>query len=190
MTTPDTQTATEKRRNAKKKGLIIVHTGNGKGKTTAALGIVMRAWGRGMRVGVIQFMKNEHARYGEIKAAEKMGIDWMVTGDGWTWKSRDIEESASKARHGWELAQERILNGQYDVLLLDEFTYTMYFGWMDAAGIVDWLRANKPPMLHLIITGRYAPKELIEYADLVTEMCEIKHPYAEQGITAQAGIEF
>jgi cob(I)alamin adenosyltransferase len=190
MTTSTTKTATEKRRASKKKGLVIVNTGNGKGKTTAALGIVMRAWGRGMNVGVIQFMKNEHARYGEIKAAAKMGIDWMVTGDGWTWKSRDIDASADRARHGWELAQERILHGQYDVLLLDEFTYTMYFGWLDAADIVAWLQDNKPPMLHLIITGRYAPAELIAYADLVTEMCEIKHPYAEQGITAQAGIEF
>ena len=190
MTTLSTQTATEKRRNSQKKGLVIVNTGDGKGKTTAALGIVMRAWGRGMKVGVIQFLKNETARYGEIKAAEKMGIDWMATGDGWTWKSRDIDESASKARHGWELAQERILNGGYDVLLLDEFTYTIYFDWLDEAEIIQWLKANKPPMLHLIITGRYASKALIEYADLVTEMCEIKHPYAEQGITAQAGIEF
>jgi len=189
MTTADTQT-TENRRKSKKKGLVIVNTGDGKGKTTAALGIVMRAWGRGMKVGVIQFMKNEHARYGEIKAAEKMGVDWMATGDGWTWKSRDIDESASKARHGWELAQERIVNGHYDVLLLDEFTYAIYFDWLDETEIIAWLKANKPPMLHLIITGRYASKALTEYADLVTEMCEIKHPYAEQGITAQAGIEF
>lgn len=190
MTTASTQTTTEKRRSSKKKGLVIVNTGDGKGKTTAALGIVMRAWGRGMRVGVIQFLKNEHARYGEIKAAEKMGIDWMVTGDGWTWKSRDIDESASRARHGWELAQERILHGHYDALLLDEFTYTIYFDWLDENEIIEWLKANKPPMLHLIITGRYASKALIDYADLVTEMREIKHPYAEQGITAQPGIEF
>ena len=190
MTVSDNQTATEKRRASKKKGLVIVNTGNGKGKTTAALGIVLRAWGRGMRVGVIQFLKNEHARYGEIKAAKKMGVDWIVTGDGWTWKSRDIDESASRARHGWELAQERILNGDYDVLLLDEFTYTIHFGWLDESEVIAWLKANKPPMLHLIITGRYASQALIEYADLVTEMCEIKHPYKDQGITAQPGIEF
>jgi len=190
MATTIPQTMEEKRRKSQKKGLVIVHTGNGKGKTTAALGMVMRAWGRGMRVGVIQFMKNEHARYGEIKAAGKMGVDWMVTGDGWTWKSRDIEESASKARHGWELAQERIVNGGYDVLLLDEFTYTMYFDWLDEAEVIAWLKVNKPPMLHLIITGRYASKALMDYADLVTEMCEIKHPLKEQGVTAQPGIEF
>ena len=190
MTTPSVQKAAEKGRTSQKKGLVIVNTGNGKGKTTAALGIVMRAWGRGMRVGVIQFLKNEHARYGEIKAAEKMGVDWIATGDGWTWKSRDIDESASRARHGWELAQERILHGNYDVLLLDEFTYAIYFNWLDETEIIDWLQANKPPMLHLIITGRYASKALIDYADLVTEMCEIKHPYADQGITAQPGIEF
>ena len=190
MTASNIQTATEKRRTSGKKGLVIVNTGDGKGKTTAALGVVMRAWGRGMRVGVIQFLKNEHARYGEIKAAKKMGIDWMVTGDGWTWKSRDISESASRARHGWELAQERIRHGNYDVLLLDEFTYALYFDWLDETEIIQWLKANKPPMLHLIITGRYASRALIEYADLVTEMREIKHPFADQGITAQPGIEF
>ena len=184
------KTAKKRRQSAKKKGLIIVNTGNGKGKTTAALGIVLRAWGRGMKVGVIQFLKNATARYGEIKAAKKLGIDWVTTGDGWTWKSRDLDESAALARHGWELAQERISSGEYDILVLDEFTYTMHFGWLDTAEVIAWLRENKPPMLHIIITGRYAPQELIDYADLVTEMCEIKHPYAEQGITAQAGIEF
>ncbi len=190
MTASDTQTAKQKRRTSKKKGLVILNTGNGKGKTTAALGILMRAWGRGMKVGVIQFLKNEQARYGEIKAAKKMGIDWVATGDGWTWTSRDLDESVSRARHGWELAKDHILNGGYDVLLLDEFTYTIHFQWLDETEVIQWLQANKPPMLHLIITGRYASKALIDFADLVTEMCEIKHPYAEQGITAQAGIEF
>lgn len=186
----DANKRTRNRENARKKGLIIVNTGNGKGKTTAALGIVMRAWGRGMRVGVIQFLKNSTARYGEIKAAKKMSIDWQVTGDGWTWKSRDLEESAALARHGWEVAKQHILSGDYDVLLLDEFTYPLYFGWLDTDIVIAWLRKNKPPMLHLIISGRYAPQALIDYADLVTEMREIKHPYQEQGIKAQPGIEF
>jgi len=184
------QTTQAKRRQSQKKGLVIVNTGNGKGKTTAALGIVMRAWGRGLRVGVIQFLKNSTARYGEIRAAEKMGIDWLTTGDGWTWKSRDLDESAALARHGWELTRQRILSNNYDVLVLDEFTYPLHFGWLDTQEVIDWLRENKPPMLHLVITGRYAPQALIDFADLVTEMTEIKHPYATQGITAQAGIEF
>ncbi|MCB0209850.1 MAG: cob(I)yrinic acid a,c-diamide adenosyltransferase [Anaerolineae bacterium] len=193
--TPDTRTTLEQRaqvrRAKKKKGLVIINTGNGKGKTTAALGVMTRAWGRKMRVGVIQFLKNENARFGEIKAAERMGnIDWISTGDGWTWTSQDMDETEARARQAWEVAQERIANGGYDLFIMDEFTYTMHFGWLDANEIVAWLKENKPPMLHLIITGRNAPAALVDYADLVTEMREIKHPFKEQGIRAQAGIEY
>ncbi len=173
-----------------RKGLVIVNTGNGKGKTTAALGLVTRAWGRDMRVGVLQFLKNEHARFGEIRAAEKMGVEFVPMGDGFTWTSRDLDESAARAVHGWRQAQERILRGNYEVLVLDEFTYPLHFGWLDVNEVVGWLCANKPPMLHLVITGRYAPEALIEYADLVTEMRPVKHPFQEQGIRAQLGIEF
>jgi cob(I)alamin adenosyltransferase len=179
------------RRAKKKKGLVIVNTGNGKGKTTAALGVMTRAWGRKMRVGVLQFLKNENARFGEIKAAEQMGsIDWISTGDGWTWTSHDMDETEARARHGWQIAQERIGSGNYDLFILDEFTYPLHYGWLDCANVIEWLKANKPPMLHLIITGRYAPQALIDYADLVTEMREIKHPLKGEGIRAQAGIEY
>lgn len=179
------------RKARKKKGLVIVNTGNGKGKTTAALGVLLRAWGRKMRVGVLQFLKNENARFGEIKAAGRMGdIDWISTGDGWTWTSKDMDETEARARHGWEIAKERITGGNYDLLILDEFTYPLHFGWLDTADVIGWLKANKPEMLHLIITGRYAPDALIDYADLVTEMREIKHPFKEQGIRAQSGIEY
>ncbi len=179
------------RRAKKKKGLVIVNTGNGKGKTTAALGVMTRAWGRKMRIGVLQFLKNENARFGEIKAAEQMGrIDWLSTGDGWTWTSQAMDETEARARHGWQIAQERIISGAYDLLILDEFTYPLHYGWLDTAAVIEWLQANKPPMLHLIITGRYAPQALIDYADLVTEMRAIKHPLSEQGIRAQAGIEY
>jgi cob(I)alamin adenosyltransferase len=179
------------RRAKKKKGLVIINTGNGKGKTTAALGVMTRAWGRKMRIGVLQFLKNENARFGEIKAAEQMGqIDWLSTGDGWTWTSHDMDETEARARHGWQIAQERIIHGNYDLLILDEFTYPLHYGWLDTITVIDWLKANKPPMLHLIITGRYAPQALLDYADLVTEMRAIKHPLNEQGIRAQAGIEY
>ncbi|MCX6047833.1 MAG: cob(I)yrinic acid a,c-diamide adenosyltransferase [Chloroflexi bacterium] len=179
------------RRAKKKKGLVIVNTGEGKGKTTAALGVMTRAWGRKLKIGVIQFLKNENARYGEIKAAERMGdIDWIATGDGWTWTSDNMDETTAKARHAWHIAQDRIVNGGYDLLILDEFTYPLHYGWLDSNAVLDWLEANKPPMLHLIITGRYAPQNLIDFADLVTEMRAIKHPFHEQGIRAQAGIEY
>jgi len=179
------------RRAKNKKGLVIVNTGNGKGKTTAALGVMTRAWGRKLRVGVLQFLKNENARFGEIKASERMGnIDWISTGDGWTWTSQAIDETEAKARRGWQIAQERITSGNYDLLILDEFTYPLHYGWLDTTEVVAWLEANKPTMLHLIITGRYAPPALIDYADLVTEMREIKHPFKEQAIRAQPGIEY
>ncbi|WP_322821331.1 cob(I)yrinic acid a,c-diamide adenosyltransferase [Chloroflexus sp.] len=172
------------------KGLVIVNTGNGKGKTTAALGVLLRAWGRNMRVGGVQFIKHEQAKFGELRALERMGITLTPLGDGFTWTSRDLDETQARAVHGWEVAKTQIISGNYDVFLLDEFTYVMHYGWVPATEVVAWLRTNKPPMLHLIITGRYAPAELIEYADLVTEMREVKHPFRDQGIRAQPGIEY
>lgn len=185
-TTPDLETKRERT----KKGLIIVNTGNGKGKTTAALGILLRAWGRDMRVGGVQFLKNEHATYGELRAFQRMGIELTPMGDGFTWKSRDLEETQAKALHGWERAKTMIREGGYDVFLLDEFTYLLHYGWLEVDVVIDWLRTHKPPMLHLLITGRNAPAALIDFADLVTEMHEVKHPYREQGIHGQKGIEF
>ncbi|HLA43114.1 MAG TPA: cob(I)yrinic acid a,c-diamide adenosyltransferase [Aggregatilineales bacterium] len=173
----------------KKKGLVIIHTGDGKGKTTAALGVMLRAWGRGMKVCMIQFIKHEGGSWGEVRAAEKLGIEWIKTGDGFTWTSKDMDETTAKALHGWKIAQEKISSGAYDLVILDEFTYVMAFGWLDTDEVIDWLRENRPPMLHLIITGRDAPAAVMDYADLVTEMENIKHPY-DSGIMAQAGIEF
>ena len=173
-----------------KKGLVIVNTGNGKGKTTAALGVILRAWGRGLRICMIQFLKNENSRFGETRAAKKLGIEWISMGDGWTWTSKDLDATRAKALHAWERAQEKISSGAYDLVVLDEFTYPLHFGWIDTQQVIAWLREHKPPYLHLIITGRYAPPALIEFADLVTEMHVVKHPFAQQGIRAQAGIEF
>jgi cob(I)alamin adenosyltransferase len=172
-----------------KKGLVIINTGHGKGKTTAALGLLLRAWGRGMRVGGIQFFKNENASFGETKAMRKMNIELTAMGDGFTWTSKDMDETQAKAVNGWEVAKQKIASGDYDVFLLDEFTYVLSFGWVDVNAVVAWLREHKPPMLHLVITGRDAPQALIDFADLVTEMTLVKHPY-EQGIMAQAGVEF
>lgn len=173
----------------RKKGLMIVNTGDGKGKTTAALGVVLRAWGRGFRICVIQFIKSETGKWGEIKAAKKLDIEWLATGDGFTWLSKDMDETTARAMYGWEIAKEKIAGGNYDLIVLDEFTYPLQFGWIDPVQTIDWLKANKPADLHLIITGRGAVPALVEYADLVTEMTEVKHPY-KNGIQAQAGIEF
>ncbi len=178
------------RRQNQSKGLVIVNTGNGKGKTTAALGILLRAWGRDMRLGGIQFFKHENANYGELRALARIGVELTPMGDGFTWTSRDMDETQAKALHGWEVAKTKIASGEYDIFLLDEFTYVLHFGWLDPVPVIAWLQAHKPPMLHLIITGRDAPQALIAYADLVTEMREIKHPFRDQGIKAQKGIEF
>jgi len=170
-------------------GLTIVNTGDGKGKTTASLGVILRSWGCGYRICMIQFIKSETAALGEFTAAKKLGIEWFQTEDGFTWLSEDMDETTARALHGWELAQEKILSGAYDLIVLDEFTYPLHFGWLKTGDVIDWLRSHRPPGLHLIITGRYAPSELIEYADLVTEMKVVKHPF-EKGVKAQPGIEF
>ena len=170
------------------KGLVIVNTGKGKGKTTAAMGVVVRAWGRGMKVIMLQFIKHSTANFGEQRAAQKMGIEMRAMGDGFTWRSKDLDQSAELARAHWEDCKTVIASGEYDVIVLDEFTYPMHYGWVDTEEVIEALKA-RPDMVHVIITGRNAPEALVEYADLVTEMNVVKHPYQE-GIKAQPGIEF
>ncbi len=170
------------------KGLVIVNTGKGKGKTTAAMGVLVRAWGRGMKVIMFQFIKHSTANFGEQRAAKKMGIEMRAMGDGFTWRSKDLDQSADLARAQWEDVRTVITAGEYDVVVLDEFTYPMHYGWIDTGEVIEALKA-RPEMQHVIITGRNAPDDLVEYADLVTEMNVIKHPY-QQGIKAQPGIEF
>ncbi len=183
----------EKRRAARRrrvrKGLVIVNTGPGKGKTTAALGTLLRAWGRGMRCCMVQFIKNETGNWGEVKAARQLGIEWHQMGDGFTWLSKDMDETVAKARHAWTVAQQKIASGDYNLVILDEFTYPLKFGWLDVDDVIAWLRDHKPSIVHLIVTGRDAPPALIEFADLVTEMQKIKHPF-DSGIRAQPGIEY
>ena len=170
------------------KGLVIVNTGNGKGKTTAAMGVLFRAWGRDMRVIMLQFIKHTTANFGEQRAAQKIGVAMRAMGDGFTWRSRDLEQSADLARALWEDAKEVIASGEHDVVVLDEFTYPLHYGWIPTEEVIAALQ-GRPEMLHVIITGRNAPAALVEYADLVTEMNVVKHPY-QSGIKAQPGIEF
>ena len=172
------------------KGLILLYTGNGKGKTTAALGQVLRAAGHGFKVAIIQFIKNLE-NTGEIKAAKKIFADHLEIfpmGSGFTWDAKDQDELRQAAEKGWALAKEKINSGKYCMVILDELTYTINYGLLDQEEVVSFLR-QKPEPLHIIITGRDANDKLIDLADLVTEMKEIKHPY-QNGFKATKGIEF
>jgi cob(I)alamin adenosyltransferase len=171
-----------------RKSLVVVNTGNGKGKTTAALGVLFRAWGRGLNVCMLQFIKSSTSNYGENRAAKKIGIEITPLGGGFTWLSKDIEKDKALARDLWEQCKAKISSGEYDVVALDEFTYPLAYGWLPVDEVVAFLR-DRPPRTHVIITGRDAPQELVDFADLVTEMREVKHPF-QQGIKAQPGIEF
>jgi cob(I)alamin adenosyltransferase len=182
------QDAVRRRPDRRNKGLVIVNTGNGKGKTTAALGLLLRAWGRDIKVVMLQFIKPKTANWGETRAAKKLGVEILPLGGGFTWMSADIEKDRALARKGWELCREKIERGDYDIVILDEMTYCFKYGWLDLEEVLTVLRA-RPANQHIIITGRDAPEALIEYADLVTEMREIKHPY-KAGVKAQKGIEF
>ena len=177
------------RRRRVRQGLIIVNTGDGKGKTTAALGVIFRAWGRDFRIRMFQFIKHTGARFGEQRAAERLNIPIESLGDGFTWLSKDLDRTEALAVEQWHRCRDVILKGKEDIIVLDEFTYALHYGWVPVAEVVDVLR-QRPDTLHVIITGRYAPQELIDCADLVTEMKLIKHPYEDRGIRAQQGIEF
>jgi cob(I)alamin adenosyltransferase len=188
--TPDDRGSAEpKRRKPRDKPLLIVLTGHGKGKSTSAFGMLLRSWARGYRCGVFQFVKSGKWKVGEAKAAAALGgIDWEKMGDGWTWISRDLEESAERAREGWAEVKRRIADERYEFLLLDELTYAVKYGWIPEDEIVSTLR-DRPGFQHVVVTGRDAPQGLIDAADLVSEVTKVKHPM-DQGIRAQQGIEW
>ena len=168
--------------------LVVVHTGDGKGKTTAAMGIAMRAAGHDQRVAVVQFMKSGRWRSGERIAAERLGIDWSVIGDGFTWDSGDLERAADIARTAWGEAAATIAAGAHDVVLLDEITYAMTWGWIATAEVVAAIR-TRPEHVSVVITGRDAPAELVALADTVTEHANVKHAF-DDGVKAKKGIDF
>lgn len=170
-------------------GLLIVFTGNGKGKTTAALGMAMRAAGHDLKVCVIQFIKGGW-RYGELDAVKRFDglIDLHVMGKGFTWKTDDQVEDIRLAREAWAFACTVIDSGVYHTVVLDEFTYLLHYKMLEIAPCLDVL-TNRNPNQHVVITGRYAPQELINAADLVTEMHALRHPL-QSGVKAQKGIEF
>jgi len=173
------------------KGLLMVHTGDGKGKTTSALGLMMRAAGRGLKCCMIQFMKARHDRYGEHESAEKLDIEVHTMGDGFTWDTKNPEQDRATARATWDLCVEKMRSGDYDLLVLDELVYVLSYQMLPLEEVLSEVRAVRAaqPALHIVVTGRNAPPELIQTADLVTEMRDIKHPF-NTGIRAQQGIEF
>ena len=174
-----------------RRGLILINTGHGKGKSTSAFGLALRAHGRSKVVKIFQFMKVPSARFGEHRMFEQLGIPIEGLGDGFSWKSQDLKHSAQLARDGWQRAKAAIMGGEYFMVVLDEFTYPLIYGWMEAAGGVEEVVQtlfDRPTHVHVVITGRRCPPEIIELADTVTEMTMIKHAF-KAGIPAQRGIE-
>jgi cob(I)alamin adenosyltransferase len=167
---------------------VLVNTGDGKGKSSAAFGVMARGWARGWRVGVVQFMKGGTWNTGEAKLAKHLGIDWWTLGDGFTWESTDLDESAAKNVHAWSVAAAKLASGDYDLLILDELTYVVNYGWVPVGDVVRGIE-RRWPKTNVVITGRDAPVELIALADTVTEMTVVKHAY-QQGIGARKGIEY
>jgi cob(I)alamin adenosyltransferase len=168
--------------------LLVVNTGNGKGKSSAAFGVMGRGWARGWRVGVVQFIKSGKWQTGERKLADHLGIEWHTLGDGFTWESTDMDETIAKGRHAWEVARAKLASGDYDLLILDELTYAVKYGWVDVGEVVEGLR-DRAPGTNVVVTGRDAPPEVIALADTVTEMVKVKHAM-DEGITARKGIEY
>ena len=167
---------------------VLVHTGDGKGKTSAAMGIVMRATARRWRVCVVQFVKDGRWKTGEETAARKLGVEWWSIGDGFTWDSDDIDRTETIAREAWRAARDLIVAGDHQLVVLDEITYPMNWGWIDADEVVEVIR-DRPSHVNVVVTGRDAPASLRAVADTVTEMVNVKHPF-EQGVAAMRGIEF
>jgi cob(I)alamin adenosyltransferase len=174
----------------KRKGLIIVNTGDGKGKSTAAFGLAMRAAGNKMKVFIMQFMKGPW-KAGERKAFESLApyVEIVPMGDGFTWDTENIEQDKATARKAFEVVKEKLNSGEFEMVIFEEINYVLDYKFLPEDEVLETIK-NKPEMTHVVCTGRNASKKLIEMADLVTEMKMIKHPFSEQGIPAQKGIEF
>ncbi|MFJ8439217.1 cob(I)yrinic acid a,c-diamide adenosyltransferase [Kitasatospora griseola] len=189
---PDDGLTTRQRRTLP---ITAVHTGPGKGKSTAAFGMALRAWNQGWPIGVFQFVKSAKWKVGEENALRVLGesgqggtVAWHKMGSGWSWVQRDIESSEDAAREGWEQVKRDLAAETYRFYVLDEFTYPLHWGWIDVAEVVEVLR-ERPGSQHVVVTGRNAPEQLLELADLVTEMTKLKHPM-DAGRKGQRGIEW
>jgi cob(I)alamin adenosyltransferase len=173
---------------ARAESVVLLNTGDGKGKSSAAFGVMSRGWARGWRVGVVLFLNGGMCKPGARKPADHLGIEWHTLGDGFTWESTDLDETAAKGRHAWEVAAAKLGSGDYDLLILDEITYAVKYGWVPAEDVAGGIR-NRAPGTNVVMTGRGAAPELVEVADTATEMVKIKHAY-DRGIKAKKGIEY
>ena len=168
--------------------MVIVNTGDGKGKSTAAFGTALRAVARGWSVCVVQFVKSGRWKVGEEQSLKRLGVEWWAIGDGFTWDSKDMERSEAIAREAWRAAQDKLAAGTHQLVILDEITYPINWGWIPVAEVVTAL-STRPEVVNVILTGRDAPEELVAVADTVTEMRARKHAF-ERGVRAIRGIEF
>jgi cob(I)alamin adenosyltransferase len=173
---------------ARGESIVLLNTGHGKGKSSAAFGVMARGWARGWRVGVVQFVKGGKWKTGERKLADHLDVEWHTLGDGFTWESTDLDETAAKGRHAWEVAAGKLASGDYDLLILDELTYAVKYGWVPVDEVVAGIR-NRAEGTNVVMTGRDAADELVELADTATEMRKIKHAY-DSGIKGKKGIEY
>ncbi len=168
--------------------LVVVNTGDGKGKSTAAFGIALRALGREWRVRVIQFLKSGDWKTGEEEMLTRLGAEWWSAGDGFTWDSTDMESSKQLAIVAWRSAAETLRTGSHELLVLDEITYAMTWGWISTDEVVDAI-SNRAPTVSVVLTGRNAPGAIVDIADTVTTMVDTKHAY-HAGIAAKRGIDY
>lgn len=172
----------------RQRSVVLVNTGDGKGKSTAAFGVVLRGVARGWRVAVIQFVKSNQWKVGEEEVCRRLGVEWARTGDGFSWLSDDLERSAALAAAAWELARETLLGGEHRLVVLDEITYPINWGWISGEEVAAVV-GERPEQVNVIATGRDAPPQLIEVADTVTEMTKVRHAY-DSGVRAKRGIDF
>ena len=176
------------RKVARAESIVLVNTGHGKGKSSAAFGVMARGWARGWNVAVVQFIKGGKWKTGERKLADHLSIEWHTLGDGFTWESTDLDETMAKGQHAWSVAAEKLRSGDYQLLILDELTYAVKYGWVHVDDVVAAVR-DRAPKTNVVITGRDAPDEIVALADTVTEMRKVKHAF-DEGIKAIKGIEY
>lgn len=171
----------------KERGVLLVLTGNGKGKSSSAFGMVARALGHGMRVGVAQFIKSRADTGEEAFLGKQVGVEWHVLGEGFTWDTQNLERDIATAKQGWTIAQKMLADPSIQLVVLDELTYLLKYGWLDVATVLTDIAA-RPSMQHVVVTGRAAPQALLDAADTVSEITDVKHAY-RAGVKAQAGID-